>query len=152
MLKYYRMEEQISEEKKQVNLPEPNPVTRAAHKKDFFKRVILPFVLGVLVLVLFVVAFTLIPIGDIVTWSQIATIILIGLFLVIGLILVILVGALVYLVSYILKVMPSYTRMAQEGIDTIRDQATRGADITVKPVIQIQSFLAAVNAIFGRKK
>jgi hypothetical protein len=152
MLKYNRMEEQITSEENQINLPEPNPVTRAAHKKDFFKRVILPLVLGILVLIALVVTFILVPVGDIGTWSQIATIFLIGLWLLIGLILLILVGVLVYLVSYVLKVMPSYTRMAQNGIETIREQATKGADITVKPVIQIQSFLAAVNAIFGRKK
>jgi len=99
-----------------------------------------------------VVAFAIVGVGDIETWSQIATIILVSLWLVFGLLILALVGALVYLVTYVLKVMPSYTRKAQDGIETIRDQATRGADITVKPVIQIQSFLAAVNAIFGRKK
>ena len=152
MLKYYHMEDNPIPDEEKASLPEPNPVTRAAHKRDFFKRVILPFVLGILVLVSLVVAFILIPIGDIETWSQIATIFLIGLWLIFGLIIFLLVGVLVYLVSYVLKVMPSYTRMAQQGIDTIREQATKGADITVKPVIQIQSFLAAVSAVFGRKK
>lgn len=152
MLKYYRMEELNSSEEKQIRLPEPNPVTRAAHKKDFSKRVVLPLVLGILFLVSLVIAFALIPVGNVTIWSQIATIFLVGLLLIGGLVLLALVGALVYLVSYVLKVMPSYTRMAQNGIDTIREQATKGADITVKPVIQIQSFLAAVNAIFGRRK
>ncbi|HAY84663.1 MAG TPA: hypothetical protein DCY42_06990 [Chloroflexi bacterium] len=127
-------------------------MTRAAHKKDFFLSVTLPLVLVVLFMISLVIAFILIPVGDIVTWSQIASIFLVALALILGLITLIIVGGLVYLVSYILKVMPPYTRMAQQGIDTIREQATRGADITVKPVIQIQSFLAAVNAIFGRKK
>lgn len=146
------MQEQNTSEESQVKLPEPNPVTRAAHKKDFFLSVTLPLVLVVLFMISLVIAFILIPVGDIVTWSQIASIFLIALGLILGLITLIIVGGLVYLVSYILKVMPPYTRMAQQGIDTIREQATRGADITVKPVIQIQSFLAAVNAIFGRKK
>lgn len=146
------MQEQNTSEESQVKLPEPNPVTRAAHKKDFFLSVTLPLVLVVLFMISLVIAFILIPVGDIVTWSQIASIFLIALALILGLITLIIVGGLVYLVSYILKVMPPYTRMAQQGIDTIREQATRGADITVKPVIQIQSFLAAVNAIFGRKK
>ncbi len=146
------MEEQYSNEEKQVNLPEPNPVTRAAHKKDFFKKVTLPLVLGILVLFGLVITFILVPVGDLETWSQIATIFLIGLWLIIGLILLTLVGGLVYLVSAILKVLPPYTRMAQDGLETIREQATKGADITAKPIIQIQSFLAAVNMIFGRKK
>ena len=152
MLQYNRMEEHNLSEEKQDSLPEPNPITKAAHKKDFFKSVLLPLGLVILVLIALVVTFAIVGFGDIETWSQIATIILVSLWLVFGLILLALVGALVYLVSYVLKVMPSYTRKAQDGIETIRDQTIRGADITVKPVIQIQSFLAAVNAIFGRKK
>ena len=152
MLQYNRMEEQNLSEEKQVSLPEPNPITKAAHKKDFFKSVLLPLGFFILILVALVVIFSIVGYGDIETWSQVSTIILVGLWLVFGLIILALVGGLVYLVTYLLKVMPSYTRKAQDGIDTIRDQAIRGADITVKPVIQIQSFLAAVNAIFGRKK
>ena len=152
MLQYNRMEEHNLTEDNQDTLPEPNPVTQAAHKKDFFKSVLLPLGLVLLVMIALVVVFAIFGVGEIETWSQIATIMLVSLWLVFGLVILALVGGLVYLVSYVLKVMPSYTRKAQEGIDTIRDQAIRGADITVKPVIQIESFLAAVNAIFGRKK
>ena len=152
MLQYNRMEELNLSEENQVSLPEPNPITKAAHKKDFFKSVLLPLGLVLLVMVALAVMFAIFGIGEIATWSQIATIMLVSLWLLFGLVILALVGGLVYLVSYVLKVMPSYTRKAQEGIDTIRDQAVRGADITVKPVIQIESFLAAVNAIFGRKK
>ena len=152
MLQYNHMEEQNLSEENQVSLQEPNPVTQAAHKKDFLKTVILPFSLVILVLITLVVIFAVFEIGELVTWSQISTIMLVSLCLVFGLVILALVGALVYLLSYVLKTMPVYTRKAQEGIETVRDQATRGADITVKPVIQIQSFLAAVNAIFGRKK
>lgn len=152
MLKYLRMDNPLNLDEQEKKLPEPNPVTRAAHKKDFFRRVTLPLLLGILLLAAMVVAFVLIPVGDIETWSQISTIVLVGLWLIFGLLLVILVGGLVFLVSYVLKIMPPYTRMAQEGIDTIRERAIQGADITVKPVIKIQSFLAAVNVIFGRKR
>jgi len=152
MLQYNHMEEQNLSEENQVSPQEPNPVTQAAHKKDFLKTVILPFVLVVLAMVAVIVIFAVFEIGDIGTWSQISTILLVSLCLVFGLVILALVGGMVYLVSYVLKAMPIYTQKAQEGIETVRDQAIRGADITVKPVIQIQSFLAAVNALFGRKK
>jgi hypothetical protein len=113
---------------------------------------LLPIILSILILVGIGIAFVLIPVGDVGLWSQIVTIFLIAIGLVLGLIIFALLAVLVYFVSYILGVMPSYTRMAQNGIETIREQASEGADITVKPVIQIQSFLAAVNAIFGRNK
>ena len=92
------------------------------------------------------------PVGDVTTWSQISTILLVSLALLLGLITLAILGGLVYLVSYILGILPGYTRMAQDGIETIKKQAVKGADIAAKPVIQVQSFLAVVNAIFGRKQ
>lgn len=146
------MEDNTTEAKQKPNLPEPNPVTKAAHRRDYNRRVLLPLIGFILVLVGVSVAFILLKVGDVSTWSQIATIFLITLVLFGGLILLGIVGGLVYLVSYVLRILPGYTRMAQEGIETIKTQAIKGADITAKPVIQVQSFLAVVNAIFGRKQ
>lgn len=152
MLKYIHMEEYIPEEEKKPDLPEPNPVTQAAHRRDYNRKVLLPLIGFVLLLVGLSVAFILLPVGDVTIWSQISTILLVGLAMFLGLIVLVILGGLVYLVSYVLKVMPGYTRMAQEGIETIKTQAIKGADITAKPVIQVKSFLAMVNAIFGRRQ
>ncbi|MGD2027681.1 MAG: hypothetical protein PVI99_07680 [Anaerolineales bacterium] len=146
------MEEIYETEEQKIDLPEPNPVTQAAHKRDYFRKVLLPFILFLLILIGLGVAFILIPVGSVETWSQIATIILIIVGLIIGLIVLAVLGGLVYLVSYILGILPGYTRMAQEGLETIREQSAKGADLTAKPVIQVQSFLAVINAIFGRKQ
>lgn len=152
MLKYMRMEDNKPEEKQKPNLPEPNPATKAAHRRDFNRKVLFPLIGFVLLLVGVSVAFILLPVGDVETWSQIATIFLIVLVLFGGAIVLVILGGLVYLVSYVLRILPGYTRMAQDGIETIKTQATKGADITAKPVIQVQSFLSVVNAIFGRKQ
>jgi len=146
------MEENKAETNQKPDLPEPNPVTRAAHRRDYRRRVLLPLIGFMFVLVGVAVTFILVPVGDVTTWSQIATIMLILLALIIGLIVLAILGALVYLVSYILGILPGYTRMAQDGIETIKTQAIKGADIAAEPVIQVQSFLAVVNAIFGRKQ
>ena len=95
MLQYDRMEEHNLSDENQDSLPEPNPITKAAHKKDFFKSVLLPLGLVILVLIALVVTFAIVGFGDIETWSQIATIIVVSLWLVFGLILLALVGALV---------------------------------------------------------
>ncbi|MEJ2757003.1 MAG: hypothetical protein P8046_00850 [Anaerolineales bacterium] len=146
------MEENTTETAQKPNLPEPNPVTRAAHRRDYRRGVLFPLIGFIVLLVGLGVAFVLLPVGDVTTWSQIATILLVLLALLLGLITLVILGGLVYLVSYILGILPGYTRMAQDGIETIKKQAIKGADITAKPVIQVQSFLAVVNAIFGRKQ
>ncbi|MFN2144224.1 MAG: hypothetical protein ACK2T7_02675 [Anaerolineales bacterium] len=146
------MEENTSSPpEKEFTLPEPNPVTREAHRKDFFRRVTLPLILALLLVAAVVVSFVLVPVGDIESWSQISTILLITLALVIGLFGLVILVIMVYLVSYLLKLLPPYTRMAQDGIAQIKTYAEKGADIPVKPVIQVQSFISAINTLFRRK-
>lgn len=152
MLKWAYMEENTTATAQKPDLPEPNPVTKAAHQRDYRRSVLFPLIGFILLLVGVTVAFVLLPVGDVTTWSQIATILLIMLALLLGLIVLVILGGLVYLVSYVLGILPGYTRMAQDGIETIKKQAIKGADISAKPVIQVQSFLAVVNAIFGRKQ
>ncbi len=135
-----------------ATLPEPNPITTAAHRRDFFRRVTLPFIVVLLLMIAAVVVFILVPVGDVETWSQIATILLLGLAMLFGLLAMVLTAVLVYALGYLLRVLPSYTRLAQDGMEKIKTYAARGADIPVKPVIQVQTFIAAINAIFGRGK
>ena len=144
------MEEQTNSEGQPFTKPEPNPVTRAAHRRDFFRRVTFPLVFSLVILAGLVVAFVLLPVGDVETWSQISSILLISLALLLGLLMLALLIALVYLVSYLLGILPVYTRMAQDGIDQIRIATEKGADIPTRPIIQVSSFIAAINALFRR--
>lgn len=129
----------------------PNPETRAAHKREYRRQVLLPLVLF---LVLFgAVAGILIyyKVGTIAQWSQIATIFLILFWMVIGVLFLAILIALVYLTSKLLTLLPPYTRIAQDGIETIKHQVESGADISVTPVMKIQSFLAVIDTLLGRR-
>lgn len=153
MLQYQSMEENTTPpEQKKVELPEPNPVTQASHRKAFFRQVLLPVSLFVLVSIALAVVFIWQGVGTVETWSHIATIFLVSFWMILALLLLAVLVVLVYLVSYVLKVLPPYARMAQEGIETIEKQVEKGADISAKPVIQIKSFLAVVNAVFRRNQ
>ncbi|MBN2044253.1 MAG: hypothetical protein JW757_04460 [Anaerolineales bacterium] len=145
------MEENNTPPEREFTLPEPNPVTRESHRKDFFRRVILPLILVLVVITAIVVVFILLPVGDVETWAQISSIMLIASALLLGLATLVILGLLVYLVTYLLKLLPPYTRMAQEGIEKIKDSVEKGADIPVKPVIQVQSFISAISILFRRK-
>ena len=146
------MEENTTTPEQKIDLPEPNPVTQASHRREFSRQVIVPILLFVLLSIALTVVFVLNDIGTVEAWSQIATIMLVGLWLLGGLILLVLVGALVYMVSSVLKVLPPYTRLTQDAIEKLKTQVEKGAEISAKPVIQIQSYLAMINAIFRRKK
>ena len=91
-------------------------------------------------------------VGSIERWSQIATIFLILFGLFIGLIGLAVFVALTFIVTQILRILPPYTRVAQDAIEQIDRQVKAGADISVKPVIEVQRFLAVIDVLFKRNK
>ena len=114
-------------------LPEPNPVTRAAHRKDFRRQVLLPFLLVVLLSIALVVVFVIFEIGGkgdnwTTTWSEVSTIFLSLFWFLICLVFLALVAALLYGVTKLLKLLPPYTRMAQEGIETVKPGNPEGSN------------------------
>lgn len=148
MLKYLHMDE-ITDLQKWKR--PPNPETKSAHKKEFRRQVLLP--LGIFLLLGVIAAGLLIyfGVGTVERWSQVATIFLVIFWMLIGLILLVISVGLVFLVSRLLQLLPPYTRLAQDGIETIKQQVESGADVTVKPVIKIQSFLAVIETLLGRR-
>ena len=148
MLKYLHMDE--IRDLQQRRRP-PNPETRESHKREFGKQVLLPLGLFLLFSVGATAAAAYFHIGNVERWSQITSIFLMIFWMVLGLILLVILGGLVYLVSRALQLLPPYTRMAQDGIEAIRQQVETGTDITVKPVIKILSFLAVIDALLGRR-
>jgi hypothetical protein len=129
----------------------PNPETRASHKREFGKQVLLPLGLFLLVSAGAVTAAVYFQVGSVERWSQIASIFLMLFWMLLGLILLVILGGLVYVVSKLLQLLPPYTRIAQDGIETIRKQVEAGMDITAKPVLKIQSFLAVIDTLLGRR-
>lgn len=132
-------------------LPEPNPKTRAAHRQDVRRQLTLPIVILSVVIVAVVVVLVYFKVGSVERWAQIATIFLVLFGLIGGLIVLSLLVVVTFLVSQLLKLLPPYARMTQDAIEKIQEQAIKGADISVKPVIQVKSFVALIGALFSRK-
>lgn len=143
---------ETNETNQKIELPEPNPVTAANHRRSFFRQALLPVIVFLILSAALVGVFIWQGVGTVEVWSQIATIMLISLWMLLALILLAIAAGALYLVSYILKILPPYARLAQDGIETVKMQVEKGADISAKPVIQIKSFLAVVNAIFRRNQ
>jgi hypothetical protein len=148
MLKYMHMDEKRD---LQIRARPPNPETRAAHRKEFRKQILLPFFLVILITLIVVGVLIYFGVGSVERWSQIASIFLIMFWMVIGLLALTITAVMIILISRLLVLLPPYTRIAQDGIETVKRQVEAGTDITVQPVIKIQSFLAVIDALRGRR-
>jgi predicted PurR-regulated permease PerM len=115
------------------------------------RQITLPFFLVIFIIVVVVIVLVYFRVGTVERWSQISTIFLVVFSFIVGLIVLFLLIVITFLISQLLRLLPPYARLTQEAIEKIQDQAIRGADISVKPVIQVKSFLAMIGALFSRK-
>lgn len=133
-------------------LPPPNPVTQAAHKREVRRQVLLPLIFVLLALIGIGVWVIWAGIGSAEQWAQIAQIGMLLMGLVLGLILLVIALGVLFLISYVLGIIPPYARVAQDAIRQIDQQVKSGSDIPVKPVIEIQKFIAMMDVLVGRRK
>lgn len=133
-------------------LPSPNPVTHAKHRREVNRQVILPFFISAIVFVGVGIWLVWMGIGSVERWSQIAIIFILVLGLVLGLILLSLIIGLIYVTTMVLRTIPPYARIAQDAIEKINQQVKTGSNVSVRPVIEIQKFLAMMDVILGRRK
>jgi predicted PurR-regulated permease PerM len=133
-------------------LPSPNPVTRAEHRREVNRQVILPFIISLIVFVGFGIWLAWMGIGSVERWSQIAIIFMLVWGLVLGLIFLIIIIGLMYVTTMVLRTIPPYARIAQDAIEKINQQVKTGSNVSVRPVIEIQKFLAVMDVVLGRRK
>ena len=132
---------------------ERNPLTYAKHRSEVFWQIILPFILGLLVVVglavlTIVMGFYQSQVRT--TWADIAIIWLIlpGLGVVLGL--AVLLAGLAYGVGRLIGVLPAYAHLVQNFFYLMQTRLRQGADQVVKPVIKVSEFFGAFQA-FGKK-
>ena len=77
---------------------------------------------------------------------------LIAVFVLVLLIPLALVGALIFITARLIQELPPYARQTQLAIERVKSQVRSGADISVQPMMQIQSFLAMLDTLIGRRK
>lgn len=134
------------------SLQQHNPVTRRAHRRSMWRRVWLPLVIFLGILIAVIAGLAKGGVGTVERWSQISTILLVSAVSLLGFLLVGILAGLVFAVDQVLRLLPPYARRAQDAIETLEKQILAGANISAKPVIEIKSFLAIVSALFGKNK
>lgn len=132
--------------------PKPNPVTRRAHRRQVLRQIALPFALVIVLVAAVVVILVLSGVGDAERWAEISTIFIVLLTLIALLAPLALALGMIYLIAQLLRSLPIYTHQAQQAIERIKSQIRSGSDISVRPLLQIQSFLAMMDTLFGRNK
>jgi hypothetical protein len=131
-------------------LPEPNPVTYSAHRRDVLWQITVPIIIGTAVLLLAVIGVILAGssgTGDISRWADISMIWLLTPNIILAVFVLVILCAFVYVFIYLLRVLPSYTRMAQDFFFRVQTQVRIYSDKAVEPILKIQSFKAGAKAI-----
>ncbi|MCH7479974.1 MAG: hypothetical protein IIC79_01145 [Chloroflexi bacterium] len=134
------------------SLPPANSVTRRAHRRQVLRQIAAPFVLVILLLAGAIYILSQSELASVERWAEISSMLLIAVFVLVLLIPLALVGALICITARLMKELPPYARQTQLAIERVKSQVRSGADISVQPMMQIQSFLAMLDTLIGRRK
>ncbi len=128
-------------------LPEPNPLTRAAHRREVFWQVSLPLIIAV---TLCLAAAILAGVAQANTAHLWANISLIFLILIGGLLLIpllILLGGLVYGVGKLYQILPAYASLVQGFFLVLHRKVRQVSDAAVEPVLRVSSWRAGAGVV-----
>lgn len=130
-------------------LPEPNPVTTQAHRRQTFWQIKFPLILG-LVLVLLagagVIWAAVSDGGDVSRWSDISVMWLVAPMLLLTVIMIAMTAGLVYMFSRMLPVLPRYSHLLLSYFVLVSRQVKGLSDMVVEPFLRAHSLTASVRA------
>jgi hypothetical protein len=135
-------------------IPEPVHESYRRHRRQLTSQIILPMVLAALLFIAMIVLINIATFrdnGDVARWAAISTMwILIPIFIM-GLVFLVLLVGLIYLFARLLGIAPIYTGKAQDFVHKLAIRIRRAADMTVRPIITVNSVGATVKALLGRR-
>jgi hypothetical protein len=143
--------EHLQPQKERWPLPDPNPVTRQAHRREVFWQITVPFLVSIILVGLAAFGLYSGQVAEVERWAHISTILMLLPLFVFSFILLILIIGLIYLVTYLLGVLPPYARMSQDIIHQIGKQLESSADLVVEPLLKAESYLAMLKSLFKKK-
>jgi predicted PurR-regulated permease PerM len=135
-------------------LPEPVHESYVRHRKQRSGQIILPVLLAAilfLVLVVLVNIATFRDNGDVGRWAAISTMWISVPVCLMGFVFLALLAGLIYLLGQLLGIAPHYTGQAQDFVHKLAIRIRRAADMSVRPIIALNSYGATIKALLGRK-
>jgi hypothetical protein len=137
-------------ENETTTVPERNPQTHASHRREVLWQITVPFIVGIILLIVVAVLVSLSGPAPARLWGDVALIWLILPMLVVLLVLIGIMGGLVYLLVKLNQALPGLAYKAQNLVRAVQVKITAAVDQTVKPVFKIEGIRASVKSIFGR--
>jgi FtsH-binding integral membrane protein len=130
-----------------------NPVTQKAHQQQMLWQVTGPFILGLIIFLVFIVLIIITGVqGDprIFQWGDVSLIWLILPTMLFLLIMIVIFGGLLYLIMRLNKALPGFMKRTQVFFEGMHDLAEKAADLAVEPVIKTEASRAALRTLFRR--
>jgi hypothetical protein len=133
-------------------LPPPNPITQRNHRRQVWWQVLFPILLfgAIIAAVAVLAAWGTNSNAQVAQWGNISAVFLILPVLALLLVGSVILGLIIYGMTRLLKVLPSYLRLVQLFIERVGEFFRKIADTTAKPVIATNSAWAGVRKIFSR--
>jgi hypothetical protein len=133
-------------------LPERNPVTHKAHRREVLWQVTVPLIIGVLVLLALAVLSAMGGTDQVSRWGDVSLIWLILPSLLVALIFLVITAGLAFGVIWLVRVLPGYARQLQALFETVTVKVKQISDLMVEPFLRIQSFIAGVQTLMRALK
>lgn len=137
-----------------AELPKPVHASYLRHRKQRSGQIILPVLLAAILFIALVVLVNIATFrytGDVGRWAAISTMWIAIPTCIMGFAFLALLGGLIYLLGRLLGVAPTYTGRAQDIVHKLAIHIRRAADMTVRPIISLNSYGATIKALLGRK-
>ncbi|HSB66844.1 MAG TPA: hypothetical protein VLD65_09705 [Anaerolineales bacterium] len=129
------------------NQPQRNPKTHLEHRREVFWQISLPLVVGILIILATlgaIVFATLQPVTDVERWADVSLIWLILPSLFFALIFLAILAGFIYLVSFLLRLIPRYTLVIQLYFEQARSKVGQLLNLSIEPILRINSIWAAI--------
>jgi len=136
---------------------ERNPKTHAEHRRETFWQITFPLMIGILLLLAAVAVIILSatqPVTDVGRWADVSLMWLILPSLFFALILLVLLIGFVYLISFLLRLIPRYALIVQLYFEAGKKKVSQLSNLSIEPILRMRSIWAAVRyaARLGKKQ
>lgn len=129
-------------------IPERNPIVHAEHRRETFRQIYLPLIIGiVLALVVFAAIIILATrsLENLNRWASVSIIWMIIPSLLIALILMVVVLGLLFAISRLLGILPGYSKIVQSYFYQAEGVVSNITDQAVEPVLRLRSAWAGAH-------
>lgn len=133
----------------QKPLPERNPLTARKHRREVFRQITIPLVIGIVIVVVFAAVSVIGPNNQVSRIADISLIWLIAPAMLFGLIFLVLNVLMVYGLYKLLQVLPGYARLTQDFFALAGRRVRQYSDTAVEPFVRASSVRARWEAFWA---